>query len=171
MTAKHQKLERPLNTDLVRNPLIGGSKGVTMAQATPEDLEALEGQNTIEGDVENDTNRFGGIDEEDKYQAPLRGRRERAERSAAAPGLESASRAGVLQGRKTREQQLRILNREPDVPDARQVEQETANLRENPTSRLPKNLAARQSEFAVSRGGLNQESKHNKHNAPARKAR
>src|SRR5205823_9516034 len=48
--------------DLVRNPLIGGSKGVTMAQAGPDDLDQLAGANTIEGDVENDTNSQGGID-------------------------------------------------------------------------------------------------------------
>lgn len=36
MNAKHPKLNKPTNTDLVRNPLIGGSKGVTMAQAAPE---------------------------------------------------------------------------------------------------------------------------------------
>ena len=34
MNAKHPK-RRPTSTDLVRNPLIGGSKGVTMAQAAP----------------------------------------------------------------------------------------------------------------------------------------
>ncbi|MEH2513185.1 hypothetical protein V1291_004539 [Nitrobacteraceae bacterium AZCC 1564] len=163
MSAKHQKLERPLDRDLDRNPLIGGSKGVTMAQAAPEDLEALEGQNTIEGDVENDTNRFGGINEASRRQASRRGRRKPANAPANTP--ESALRAGVIQGRKTREQQLRTLNREPDVPDARQVEQEMAGLRENPTTRLPKHREARQSEFPVSRGGLNQESKHNKHNA------
>jgi hypothetical protein len=62
MSGKHPKLHRPTNVDLVRNPLIGGSKGVTRAQATPEDLEDVEGENTIEGDVENDTNAQGGID-------------------------------------------------------------------------------------------------------------
>jgi hypothetical protein len=62
MSGKHPKLHRPTNVDLVRNPLIGGSKGVTRAQATSEDLEDVEGENTIEGDVENDTNAQGGID-------------------------------------------------------------------------------------------------------------
>jgi len=61
MRGKHPKLHRPTNVDLVRNPLIGGSRGVTRAQATPEDLQAVEGENTIEGDVENDTNPQGGI--------------------------------------------------------------------------------------------------------------
>jgi hypothetical protein len=62
MSGKHPKLHRPTNVDLVRNPLIGGSKGFTRAQAMPEDLQAVEGKNTIEGDVENDANPQGGID-------------------------------------------------------------------------------------------------------------
>jgi len=62
MTTKHLKTRRPSDKDLDQNPLIGGSKGVTMAHATLEDLEDAEGANTFEGDVENDTNRQGGID-------------------------------------------------------------------------------------------------------------
>jgi len=60
--SKHQKTKKPSDADLKRNPLIGGSKGVTMAGITPDELEQSEGTNTIEGDVENDTNRQGGID-------------------------------------------------------------------------------------------------------------
>jgi len=60
--SKHQKTKKPSDADLKRNPLIGGSKGVTMAGITPDELEQSEGVNTIEGDVENDTNRQGGID-------------------------------------------------------------------------------------------------------------
>ena len=33
-----------------------------MAGVTPDDLEASQGVNTLEGDVENDTNAQGGID-------------------------------------------------------------------------------------------------------------
>jgi hypothetical protein len=33
-----------------------------MAGVTPDELHESEGANTIEGDVENDTNRQGGID-------------------------------------------------------------------------------------------------------------
>lgn len=33
-----------------------------MAQVSPDELEQFEGVNTIEGDVENDTNAFGGLD-------------------------------------------------------------------------------------------------------------
>jgi hypothetical protein len=62
MTSKHPKQKKPTEADLRRNPLIGGSKGTTMAHVAPEELEQLEGVNTIEGNVENDTNPFGGID-------------------------------------------------------------------------------------------------------------
>jgi hypothetical protein len=57
---KHPKTKKPTDADLKGNPLIGGSKGVTMAGVTPDELEESEGANT--SDVENDTNRQGGID-------------------------------------------------------------------------------------------------------------
>ena len=62
-----------------------------------------------------------------------------------------------MQGPKTHEQQLRILEKKPDMPDAR---------RDAPASgsRLVKHPEARQSEFPVSQRGMNQESDHNKHN-------
>ena len=59
---KHPKKRKPSDSDLDDNPLIGGSKGVTMAHATPDDVEQSQGVNTVEGDVENDPNRQGGID-------------------------------------------------------------------------------------------------------------
>jgi len=64
-----------------------------------------------------------------------------------------------MQGPKTHEQQLRILERKPDMPDGRH---------EAPSSapQAVKHAEARQSEFPVSRGGMNQESRHNKHNDP-----
>ena len=69
------------------------------------------------------------------------------------------------QGKKTHEQQLRILERKPDVPDARQTEAELRKTgrddRHHPAKR-----EARDSEFPVSQGGMNQESSHNKHNDP-----
>ncbi|MCK1717031.1 hypothetical protein [Bradyrhizobium sp. 141] len=68
-----------------------------------------------------------------------------------------------MQGKKTHEQQVRILERKPAVPDGRELDQAVG--------RNPQDAAihraqpeARQSEFPVSRGGLNQESDHNKHN-------
>jgi hypothetical protein len=33
-----------------------------MAGVSPDELDDLEGENTIEGDVENDVNRQGGVD-------------------------------------------------------------------------------------------------------------
>jgi hypothetical protein len=62
MTSKHPKQSKPSDADLHRNPLIGGSKGTTMAQVTPDELEQFEGVNTMEGDIENATNAAGGID-------------------------------------------------------------------------------------------------------------
>jgi len=62
MSSKQPKTKTPTDADLKGNPLIGGSKGVTASQSTPDDLEDAEGENTIEGDVENDVNEFGGID-------------------------------------------------------------------------------------------------------------
>ena len=66
-----------------------------------------------------------------------------------------------MQGPKTHEQQLRILEKKPDVPDERQSR---ARAGEQDLSHPPRHSAARQSEFAVSRSGMNQESDHNKHN-------
>ena len=62
-----------------------------------------------------------------------------------------------MQGPKTHEQHRRTLERKPDMPDAR---------RDAPPAGThpPRNPDARQSEFPVSRGGMNQESDHNKHN-------
>lgn len=117
MSNKHSKLPRPTNVDLVRNPGIGGSKGVTMAQADLDDLEALQGGNTFEGDVGNDTNPQGGINKAevmDRRRGPPRSERVEPPRHA------------ELQGRKTHEQQLRILERSPDGPDPRRLEDETA---------------------------------------------
>jgi hypothetical protein len=128
MSSKHPKLKRPMNTDIVRNPMIGGSKGVTMAQASVEDLEALQGENTIEGDLENDTNRQGGIEDDQRHEP----------RSRRGSDHGGPSRRMQLQGKKTHEQQLRMLERKPDVPDARQVEQEIARLQEGGPIRHPK---------------------------------
>jgi len=130
MSNKHVKLNRPTNVDLVRNPLIGGSKGTRMAGVTPDELEQFEGENTFEGDIENDTNPQGGID-----KAEVRDRR----RGPPQNDRDSAPRRTTLQGKKTHEQQLRILERKPDVPDARQVEDEVARTQKN---REPRSLSA-----------------------------
>jgi hypothetical protein len=153
MSTKHPKTKVPSDVDLYRNPLIGGSKGVTMGQATLDDLEDIGGENTIEGDVANDTNPQGGIEQ------PHRRRGRPSHERTPKP------RHRELQGKKTHEQQLRTLERKPDVPDARQVEAEMSHIREEAGAKLPRR-DARQSDSAVSRGGLNQESQHNKHNDP-----
>ena len=71
-----------------------------------------------------------------------------------------------MQGKKTHEQQRRILERKSDVPDARRTAEEAANRAGQDTTAHRARAGARQSEFPVSRGGLNQESDHNKHNHP-----
>lgn len=60
MTAdKHRKgPDSDLPDDLERNPGIGQSKG---AFATGEDPQELEGENTAEGDVENDPDNQGRV--------------------------------------------------------------------------------------------------------------
>ena len=64
-----------------------------------------------------------------------------------------------MQGPKTHEQQLRILEKKPDMTDPRHDAPPA-------TSRAVRHPNARQSEFPVSRHGMNQESDHNKHNDP-----
>jgi hypothetical protein len=49
--------------DLKRNPGIGQSKG---SFATGEDPEEIEGENTVEGDVENDSTASDGIPQEER---------------------------------------------------------------------------------------------------------
>lgn len=49
--------------DLDCNPGIGSSRGTTMAG---EDPDLIEGENTIEGDVGNDSGLGGGIDPEQR---------------------------------------------------------------------------------------------------------
>jgi hypothetical protein len=88
-----------------------------MAQASLEDLRDLEGENTFEGDVENDTNPQGGID-----KAEVMDRRRGPPKEA----RKAFSQSAQLQGRKTHEQQLRILERNPDAPDLRHPDQETS---------------------------------------------
>jgi hypothetical protein len=83
-----------------------------MAHATPDDLDASKGATTIEGDIENDSNPHGGVDKSVEHGRISRRRREqRTQRS----------RRPVLQGGQTHAQQLRILERQPDVPDVLQA--------------------------------------------------
>ena len=49
--------------DLERNPGIGQSKGV-FARTSSEDMHLIQGENTIEGDTDNDGGNAGGINPE-----------------------------------------------------------------------------------------------------------
>lgn len=53
---KHRKTQKPSDKDLRDNPGIGTSKG------TAKGGDVLDGENTFEGDIGNDTNAQGGID-------------------------------------------------------------------------------------------------------------
>ncbi|MGY4506038.1 hypothetical protein ACVWYH_009995 [Bradyrhizobium sp. GM24.11] len=64
MSSKQPKPYRPSEKDMRDNPLIGGSKGATMTGMSPDDLEDALGENTIEGDRENDVGIGGGIDKD-----------------------------------------------------------------------------------------------------------
>jgi hypothetical protein len=60
-TSKHAKTrpgEAPRD-DIEDNPGIGASKGMKSGKGDPE---LIRGDNTFEGDVENDTNPQGGVD-------------------------------------------------------------------------------------------------------------
>ena len=56
---KHFKTSTPSDKDLRENPGIGTSKGTS---AHGDDPLSIEGDNTLEGDVENDVTPQGGID-------------------------------------------------------------------------------------------------------------
>jgi hypothetical protein len=64
MSNKHPKQQRPNDSDLRGNPLIGGSKGATMAGASADEVADAMGENTFEGDVEEDVNPQGGVDKQ-----------------------------------------------------------------------------------------------------------
>jgi len=62
MSNLHPKTKQPSDKDLKQNPGIGTSKGMIKAGDLLDDNEMLDGDNTFQGDVENDTNAQGGID-------------------------------------------------------------------------------------------------------------
>lgn len=62
-SSKHPKPgEQPvkLEDDLERNPGVGSSKGL-FAREGGEEAELIEGDNSFEGDVDNDAGRAGGV--------------------------------------------------------------------------------------------------------------
>ena len=56
MTPRERDIPPP--DDHETDPAIGQSKGIS----SREDLELIEGENTVEGDVENDSSWGGGVD-------------------------------------------------------------------------------------------------------------
>lgn len=66
MSNKHPRPdEQPvkLQDDLERNPGIGSSKGL-FARTSSEDAELIQGENTFEGDTDNDGGNGGGVNPE-----------------------------------------------------------------------------------------------------------
>ena len=61
-SSKHDKGDSPFPDDLERNPGIGQSKG---AFSTGEHPQTIKGENTMEGDIENDPTPIGSVDERD----------------------------------------------------------------------------------------------------------
>lgn len=60
--SKQPKTTTPTDADLKGNPMIGGNRGTTAGGITPDELEENQGETTVEGDTQNGTNAFGGID-------------------------------------------------------------------------------------------------------------
>jgi len=69
------------------------------------------------------------------------------------------------QGPKTKEQQRRTLERKPDMPREDGDGEIASDSDDEGRDVRALDKSKRQSEFAVSRGGMNQESQHNKHRA------
>ena len=59
MAREKDQKKSPFRDDRDRDPAIGQSKG---SFATGEDPELIDGENTVEGDVENDSTYGGGAD-------------------------------------------------------------------------------------------------------------
>ena len=59
-STKHDKSESPFTDDLDRNPGIGQSKGTF---STGEHPQTIQGENTVEGDTDNDATSTDGVPE------------------------------------------------------------------------------------------------------------
>ena len=64
-TSKHRKGESPFRDDLEHDPEIGQSEGTFLTGDNPQ---TIKGENTAEGDVENDTSPTGGVPEHQKMR-------------------------------------------------------------------------------------------------------
>ena len=62
-STKHHKGKKPSDMDVSNNPGIGTSKGTIK-----EGDELFQGENTVEGDVENDAGRGGSINPRQKVR-------------------------------------------------------------------------------------------------------
>ncbi|MGN6059265.1 MAG: hypothetical protein ACTHOI_11870 [Sphingomicrobium sp.] len=60
---KHRKGDSPFADDLEKNPGIGESRGAFM---TGEDPQSIAGENTVEGDAENDSTAGDGVPQEER---------------------------------------------------------------------------------------------------------
>jgi hypothetical protein len=60
MSSKHEKGDSPFTDDLERNPGIGQSKGSFSTGIAPDEID---GDNTVEGDSENDSTATDGVPE------------------------------------------------------------------------------------------------------------
>jgi hypothetical protein len=63
MDTKHDKRPGEFPDDLERNPGIGQSKGSFMTGVPPEEID---GENTVEGDAENDSTAGDGVPQEER---------------------------------------------------------------------------------------------------------
>ena len=70
-----------------------------------------------------------------------------------------------MQGKKTHEQQMRILESKDDVPSPPRSERQTQADVVAGSAKVQRR-GGRESEFPVSSAGMNQESDHNKHKHP-----
>jgi len=62
MGNQHPSTEKPTDTNLRQNPGIGTSKGTIKGGEILDDNKNLDGDNSFEGDVENDFTPHGGVD-------------------------------------------------------------------------------------------------------------
>jgi len=63
---KHDKRPSPFADDLERNPGIGQSKGSFATGIPPEEIE---GENTVEGDIDNDSTAADGVPERQRERS------------------------------------------------------------------------------------------------------
>jgi hypothetical protein len=62
MSSQHPKTHKPTDKYLRENPGVGTSQGAIKSGEILDADESLDGENTFEGDVENDLTPHGGVD-------------------------------------------------------------------------------------------------------------